>query len=211
MTNRTRPGKNDFRDKPINRYRVAGLIVSANGVNFNFPQAVNYVLAHNYMRGIEGNQSKMFGSNDIVTRAQAAVILKHLQSDMKQLVGAPKKVTSEKKLPENPFTEVYIKPALGSKTLIAEFHAEGKVSVEGQFADQANKQLEIQIDKHLDNSRRGKMLEKIPVQTDSSGRFSISSQGTYGDAILNVYLRTEGTTYYIGVKRGTMNASDYSR
>ncbi|WP_337035150.1 S-layer homology domain-containing protein [Paenibacillus illinoisensis] len=206
-----RPGKSDFRDKPINRYRVAGLIASANGVNFDFSQAVDYVLANDYMRGIEGNQNKMFGSNDIVTRGQAAVILMQLKSGMKQLVGAPKKVTSDKKLPDNPFPEVYIKPALGSKTLIAEYHADGKLSVEGQFADQANKQLEIQIDKHLDNSRKGKMLEKIPVQTDSSGRFSISSTGTYAEAILNVYLRTEGMTYYIGVKSGTMNASDFSR
>ncbi|OAB27455.1 hypothetical protein PMSD_23400 [Paenibacillus macquariensis subsp. defensor] len=204
------PGKSDFRDKPINRYRVAGLIASADGVNFDFSIAVNYVLAHDYMRGTEGNQSWTFGSNDIVTRAQAAVILMQLQSGMKQLVGAPKSVTSEKKLPEHLFPEVYIKPALGSKMMIAEFRADGTLSVEGQFADQANKQLEIQIDQHQNNMQSGKMLDKIPVQTDSSGRFSISSTGTYGDAILNVYLRTEGTTYYIGIKRGTMNASDYS-
>ncbi|MEW4425888.1 CAP domain-containing protein [Paenibacillus pabuli] len=206
----TRPGKSDFRNKPINRYRAAGMIASADGVNFDFPQAVNYVLAHNYMRGTEGNQSWMFGSNDIVTRAQAAVILMQLQSGMKQLVGAPKKVTSEKKLPEQLFPEVYIKPALGSKTMIAEFRADGTLSVEGKFANHANKQLEIQIDQRQDNVQSGKMLETIPVLTDSSGRFSISSTGSYGDAILNVFLRTEEATYYIGVKRGTMNASDYS-
>ncbi|SLK16166.1 MULTISPECIES: CAP domain-containing protein [unclassified Paenibacillus] len=205
------PGKSDFRDKPINRYRAAGLIASADGVNFDFLNAVNYVLAHNYMRGTEGNQSWMFGSNDIVTRAQATVILMQLQSSMKQLVGAPKSVTSEKKLPEHLFPEVYIKPALGSKTLIVEFHEDGTLSVEGRFVDQANKQLEIQIDQYKDKVQSGKMLAKIPVQIDSSGRFSISSSGTYTDALLNVYLRTEGTTYAIGVKRGTMNASDYSR
>lgn len=94
--------------------------------------------------------------------------------------------------------------------MIAEFRADGTLSVEGQFADQANKQLEIQIDQHQNNMQSGKMLEKIPVQTDSSGRFPISSTGAYGDAILNVYLRTEETTYYIEVKRGTINASDYS-
>ncbi|MEK4277654.1 CAP and S-layer homology domain-containing protein [Paenibacillus sp. FSL R7-0026] len=206
----TSPGKSDFRDKPINRYRAAGLIASADGVNFDFSNAENYVLAHNYMRGTEGNQSWMFGSNDIVTRAQAAVILMQLQSGMKQFVGAPKSVTSEKKLPERLFPEVYIKPALSSKTLIVEFHTNGTLSVEGQFADQANKQLEIQIDQHKDKVQSGKMLEKTPVQTDSSGRFSISAKGMYGDEILNVFLRTEGTIYAIAVKRGTMNASDYS-
>lgn len=35
----------------------------------------DYVLAHDYMRGTEGNQSWMFDSNDIVTPAQTAVIL----------------------------------------------------------------------------------------------------------------------------------------
>ncbi|PKQ89439.1 hypothetical protein CXK86_20560 [Paenibacillus sp. BGI2013] len=205
------PGKSEFRDKPINRYRAAGLIASMDGVNFDFTYAVDYVLAHNYMRGTEGNQSKMFGSNDIVTRAQAAVILMQLQSNMKQLVGAPKSGTSEKKLPEQLFPEVYIKPALGSKTLIVEFGTDGRLLVEGKFIDQANKQLEIQIDQHQDSVQSGKMLEKIPVQIDSSGHFSVSSTGTYSDATLNVYLRTQGVVYAIGVKRGTMNASDYSK
>lgn len=205
------PGKSEFRDKPINRYRAAGLIASMDGVNFDFTYAVNYVLAHNYMRGTEGNQSKMFGSNDIVTRAQAAVILMQLQSNMKQLVGAPKSGTSEKKLPEQLFPEVYIKPALGSKTLIVEFGTDGRLLVEGKFIDQASKQLEIQIDQHQDSVQSGKMLEKIPVQIDSSGHFSISSTGTYSDATLNVYLRTQGVVYAIGVKRGTMNASDFSK
>jgi hypothetical protein len=77
----------------------------------------------------------MFGSNDIVTRAQAAVILMQLHSSMKQFVGAPKSVTSEKKLPKRLFPEVYIKPALGSKTLITEFHEDSTLSVEGQFLD----------------------------------------------------------------------------
>lgn len=205
------PSKSEFRDKPINRYRAAGLIASMDGVNFDFTYAVDYVLAHNYMRGTEGNQSKMFGSNDIVTRAQAAVILMQLQSNMKQLVGAPKSGTSEKKLPEQLFPEVYIKPALGSKTLIVEFGTDGRLLVEGKFIDQANKQLEIQIDQHQDSVQSGKMLEKIPVQIDSSGHFSISSTGTYSDATLNVYLRTQGVVYAIGVKRGTMNASDFSK
>ncbi|MGF6352221.1 uncharacterized protein YkwD [Paenibacillus sp. 4624] len=205
------PGKSEFRDKPINRYRAAGLIASMDGVNFDFPYAVNYVLAHNYMRGTQGNQSSMFGSNDIVTRAQAAVILMHLQSNMKQLVGAPKLVTSEEKQAEHLFPEVYIKPALGSKTLIVEFGTDGRLLVEGKFTDQASKQLEIQIDQHLDNVQTGKLLEKIPVQMDSSGHFSIASTGIYSDGILNVFLRTPEAIYAINVKRGSMNASDYSR
>ena len=49
-----------------------------------------------------------------------------------------------------------------------------------------------------------------PVQTDSAGRFSVSSTGMYGDAILDVNLRTEEVYYYIGVIKGTMNASAYS-
>ncbi|SDK41850.1 S-layer homology domain-containing protein [Paenibacillus sp. OK060] len=204
------PGKGDFKDKPINRYRAAGLIASADGVNFDFSNAVNYVLAHDYMRGTNGNQSWMFGSNDIVTRAQAAVILMQLQSRMKYLVGAPKAITSEKKQPERLFPEVYNKPVLGNKMLIAEFRADGTLQVEGRFAEQANKKLEIHINQHQNNGRSGKILDKIPVQTDSSGRFSISSTGTYGDAILDVNLRTEEVIYYIGVKRGTMNASEYS-
>ncbi|MBY0206781.1 hypothetical protein [Paenibacillus cucumis (ex Kampfer et al. 2016)] len=40
------PGKSGFKDKPMNRNRVAGLIASADGVNFNFPNAIKYVLAH---------------------------------------------------------------------------------------------------------------------------------------------------------------------
>lgn len=206
----TRPGKADFRDKPINRYRAAGLIASADGVNFDFPYAVNYVLARDYMRGTEGNQSWTFGSDDIVTRGQAAVILMRLQSGMKQISGAPKSVTSKDKLPEDLVPEVYVKPKLSGKTLIAEFRADGTLSVEGQFAEQSGKLLEVQIDQPREDTQGGKMLEKIPAQTDSSGRFSVSSSGAYGEPFLNVYLRTEGMTYYIRVKKGTMNASDYS-
>ena|GEM_PF-6925084 len=86
-------------------------------------------------KGCEEIKRGMFGSSDIVTRAQAAVILMQLHSSMKQFVGAPKSVTSEKKLPKRLFPEVYIKPALGSKTLITEFHADSTLSVEGQFLD----------------------------------------------------------------------------
>lgn len=204
------PGKSGFRDKPINRYRAAGLIASADGVNFDFPEAVNYVLAREYMRGTEGNQSWLFGSEDIVTRGQAAVILMRLQSVMKQISGAPTSVTSEDKLPEDLFPEVYAKPELGSRTLIAEFRADGTLSVEGRFADQADKQLEVQVDQSFEDMPSGKMLKEMPVQTDASGRFSVSSVGVYSEPFLNVYVRTEETTYYIQVKKGTMNASDYS-
>ncbi|MEK5504687.1 hypothetical protein MKX46_02645 [Paenibacillus sp. FSL P4-0113] len=82
----------------------------------------------------------MFGSNDIVTRTQAAVILMQLQSNMKQLIDAPKSVTSEKKLPEDLFLEVYIKPALGSKTFIVEFCTDDRFLVEGKITDQASEQ-----------------------------------------------------------------------
>ncbi|MGW8444238.1 hypothetical protein ACWGXJ_25335 [Paenibacillus sp. S33] len=164
------PGKSDFRDKPINRYRAARLIASADGVNFDFSNTVKYVLAHDYIRGTEGNQSWMFGSNDIVTRGQAEVILMQLQSRMKQLVGVPKSVTSEKKLPKRRFSEVYIKPALGSKMLIAEFRVEGTLLVEGQFVDQAKKQWEININQHQNNERSGNIFGCEPKNTRYDGR-----------------------------------------
>lgn len=125
--------KATFGTSPINRYRAARLIESADGVNFDFLNTVKYLLAHDYIRGTEGNQSWMFGSNDIVTREHAAVILMELQSHIKQLVGVPKLVTSEKKLPKRRFSEVHIKLALGSKILIAEFRADGTLLVEVQF------------------------------------------------------------------------------
>ncbi|WP_172253755.1 CAP domain-containing protein [Saccharibacillus deserti] len=205
-----RPGKKDFRDQPINRYRAAGLIASGDGVNFDFPYAVNYVLVRDYMRGTLGNQSWSFGSNDLVTRAQAAAILMKLQSGMKQLTGAPSSVTPKEKLPEDLFPEVYAKPELGEKTLIAEFRADGTLRVEGQFRDQANRQLDIQVDERSEEGQSLGELEKIPVQTDETGRFSVTSSRIYTEEQLNVYFRTEGVSYFIQVKKGTLNASEFS-
>ena len=125
------PGKSEFRDKtnePLSHSwpdRIDGRC------EFRFSLCTELRTGSYYMRGTQGNQSSMFGSNDIVTRAQAAVILMHLQSNMKQLVGALKSVTSEEKQAEHLFPEVYIKPALGSKTLIVEFGTDGRLLVEG--------------------------------------------------------------------------------
>lgn len=114
---------------------------------------MNYVLAHDYMRGTEGNQSWMFGSNDIVTRAQAAVILMQLQSHMKQLVGAPKSVTSEKKLPERLFPEVQT-DAWQQDVDCRIPH--GRHAISGRT---------IWIYQHQNNFRSGKILDKFPVET----------------------------------------------
>lgn len=206
----TRAGNASFRDKPMNRYRAAGLIASADGVNFDFTEAVDYVLARDYMRGTQGNQNSTFGSNDTITRAQAAVILMKLQSEMKQLVGAPSSITPRTKLPEDLFPEIYVKPVLENRTLIAEFKADGTLVVEGRFRDQGNRQLELQVDSKSEDSWSGDKLETISVSTDGEGRFSVSAKGSYDEERLSVFLRTENVTYYIGVKRGTMNASDFS-
>ncbi|WP_172199830.1 CAP domain-containing protein [Saccharibacillus qingshengii] len=206
----TRPGKKEFRDQPINRYRAAGLIASADGVNFDFSDAVDYVLIRDYMRGTSGNQSWSFGSDLIVTRAQAAAILMKLQSGMKQLTGAPSSLTPEEKLPGELFPEVYTKPELGEKTLIAEFRADGTLRMEGQFRDQANRQLDIQVDERSEEGQSLGELEKIPVQTDGTGRFSVTSSRIYTEGQLNVYFGTEEVSYFIQVKKGTLNASDYS-
>ncbi|WP_220027983.1 hypothetical protein [Paenibacillus sp. S02] len=60
---------------------------------------------------------------------------------------------------------MYIKPILGSKTLIAEFRADGTLLVEGQFVDQANKQWEIHINQHQNNERIGNIFGCEPKNT----------------------------------------------
>ncbi|NGZ75112.1 CAP domain-containing protein [Saccharibacillus alkalitolerans] len=206
----SKSGKSDFRDKPIDRYRAAGLVASADGVNFDFLEAVKYVQANGYMLGKTGNQSWMFGYDDTVTRAQAAVILMKLQSEMKQLTGAPASVTPKEKLPKEPFPEVYVKPEFGQKTLIAEFLENGTLRVEGQFVDQANKQLDIQVSERTEEGRSKGELEVIPVSTDAAGRFSVVSTKAYAESMLNLYFRTGNVSYFIQVKKGAMNASEYS-
>ncbi|OWA34139.1 hypothetical protein B9G55_17605 [Saccharibacillus sp. O16] len=203
-------GQKSLRDKPINRYHAAGLIASADGVNFEFAYAVDYVLIHQYMRGTEGNQNWTFGSKEFITRAQAAEILMNLKSKMPQLVGAPVSITSEEKLPKNLSSpEVYEKPQLGNQTLIADFHADGTLQVEGQFTNRPNQRLEIQVDRPEGEIEEDEILEQIPVQTDSSGRFSVTSSKAYPIDRVNVFLRTEEMTYYLDVQKGKMNAMDY--
>lgn len=69
-----------LRDKPINRQRIAEIVSAADGMHFIGSNAVRYVLAKDYVRGVTELSYSGYESESTVTRAEALNILKRLQS-----------------------------------------------------------------------------------------------------------------------------------
>ncbi|TCZ71057.1 S-layer homology domain-containing protein [Paenibacillus albiflavus] len=95
----------ELRGKFITRQHVAELVSSADGVNYNDDQAIQYVLGKKYALGrIPGeNTVHSFMGYDTITRAEALQLIRNLVNHgMTNLYERPVEPTSAEKLPKLP-------------------------------------------------------------------------------------------------------------
>ncbi|MGZ9587286.1 S-layer homology domain-containing protein [Paenibacillus marinisediminis] len=94
-----------LRNKYVTRKHVAEIVSSADGVNFEGDQAIQYVLGKKYALGrIPGeNTIKGYMGNETITRAEVLQLIKNLTDHgMSNLYDRPLEPTSEARLPRLP-------------------------------------------------------------------------------------------------------------
>jgi len=197
-----------LRDKPINRQRIAEIVSAADGMHFIGSNAVRYVLAKDYVRAVSELSYSGYESESTVTRAEALNILKRLQSSLDTLKGRPAEPTDLLALPKMPERVLYVKPAVfEEQSLFAQYDKGGKLIVEGQFSQLKDRTILFKVQEHTVTG--SKHIEDVQVTFDSKGYFHIEP-GTYSPDQLNLYLYAPSATFFISVKKDTMNLSQYS-
>lgn len=106
-------------------------------IHYNQANAIWYLHAKDYARGITERSINGYQGQQELTRAAAAELLQYVNPKLKEL-GRPKQVAPRELLPPLPKREVYVKPAvLEDRMIIAEFHADRSLTVEGKFTEYA--------------------------------------------------------------------------
>ncbi|MEF2969130.1 CAP domain-containing protein [Paenibacillus sp. M1] len=194
------------RNLPVTRQQVAEIVSAADGMNIDGSNAITYVLAKNYMLGVNELSLIGFQGSKKITRAEALQILQHLQQTLSELRGRPASPTPESSLPEMPTRQIYVKPAeLVDRSIYAEFHADGTLVVEGKFSEFAGQSYMLKIQAA---GTVPKQLEDIDVTFDSQGRFKAEA-GPYKADVLNLDLYTPSMIYFTPVKYNTITDNQY--
>ncbi|WP_018754547.1 CAP domain-containing protein [Paenibacillus terrigena] len=195
------------RDKPITRVKIAEVLASVDGVHFTQYNAIWYVLGMGYLKGDTDSTIYGFNNEGTMTQQEAIQLLADLKPKMKSLRGRPIKPTPAELLPPLPKRESYKKPAvLKDYTLIATYHPDRTLTVEGKFTVIAGQQTTLMVQT---GGKKPKAIEEVQVAIDREGNFKITS-GPYTEDALNLYLRTEGAMYWISVEENAMNISEFT-
>ncbi|WP_268623472.1 CAP domain-containing protein [Paenibacillus alvei] len=195
------------RDKPITRGKVAEIIAAADGVHYVNYNAIWYVLGMNYMKGTTDSTLTGFEPDRTMTRGEAVQLLTELKPKLKSLRARPASRTPVEFLPPLPEREVYIKPeVIKDYTLIATYHPDRTLTVEGKFTILAGQQTTMMVQT---GGKKPKQIEDVTVSVDREGNFKVTS-GPYTEDSLNLDLKTPGVTYWISVEANAMNVSEYT-
>lgn len=195
------------RDRAITRQKAAEIIAAADGVNYPESQAVWYVLALDYVKGVTERSLEGFKGSEELTRGEAAELLKYLRPKLKELRGRPAAVTPSTALPPLPKREVYRKPdRLEDYMFVADFRAERTLALDGKFAGHAGETLKIMVQT---GGERPQQIEDLHVTLDKDGVFHLAGAGPYNEDALNLYLVTPEAYYWIDVAAGSLNVSQY--
>ncbi|KHF32804.1 hypothetical protein CM49_04987 [Paenibacillus sp. P1XP2] len=195
------------RDRAITRQKAAEIIAAADGVNYPESQAVWYVLALDYVKGVTERSLEGFKGSEELTRGEAAELLQYLRPKLKELRGRPAAVTPSTALPPLPKREVYRKPdRLEDYMFVADFRADRTLALDGKFAGHAGETLKIMVQT---GGERPQQIEDLHVTLDKDGVFHLAGAGPYNEDALNLYLVTPEAYYWIDVAAGSLNVSQY--
>lgn len=199
--------KTALRDGAITRSEAAEIIAAADGVHFKQANAIWYLLAKDYAQGITERSINGYQGQQELTRAAAAELLQYVNPKLKELLGRPEQVTPKELLPPLPELEVYVKPTvLEDRMIIAEFHADRSLTVEGKFTEYAGQQMRFRIQT---GGERPKAIEDITVTLDAQGMFKQTFVGPYQGESLNLYLDKDRVGYHISVVYSKINVNKY--
>ncbi|WP_434748775.1 CAP domain-containing protein [Paenibacillus amylolyticus] len=138
--------KKEYRNRPISRQKIAEIISAADGKHFRDTNAIHYVLAKDYIRGITELSYSGYKGSRTVTKAEALAILKYLHGSLDSLKGSPLKPTDISTLPEMPERELYIKPVTYENyTFFAQYRSDGRLVMEGKFLSLKGQRVVIQV------------------------------------------------------------------
>lgn len=195
------------RDELITRQKIAEIIVAAVGLNYIGTNAVWYMITTDYVRGITERSLEGFKGENVITRADAAELLRYLEPQVKELRGRPIGLSPGETLPRLPKKEVYVKPdKLEDYMLVAEFHADHSLTIERKFQPFAGKQMTIRVQS---GGSTPKHIEEVNVTLNSNGVFKITSPDPYDQESLNLYFQTVEVSYWIDVNYNSINSSKY--
>ncbi|PYE48874.1 Ig-like domain-containing protein [Paenibacillus barcinonensis] len=195
--------KKEKRNQPIDRLEIAEIVAAADGMYFNGYNAVQYVLAKGYVRGVTELSYAGYEGDRNVTKAEALVILKHLQGSLYSLKGRPLQPTDKSALPEMPQKEVYIKPATyKDQSFFAQYELDGRLILEGKFLSLKGQSVVIKVQEGPVSVH----IEDITVQFDETGNFH-AEVGPYTPQRLNLYLSdtSKSSLRFLSVEKGTIN------
>ncbi|WP_336765716.1 S-layer homology domain-containing protein [Paenibacillus sp. USHLN196] len=187
--------KTALKDGAITRSEAAEVIAAADGVHFDQANAIWYLLAKDYARGITERSINGYQGQQALTRAAAAELLQYVNPKLKELLGRPEQVTPKELLPPLPELEVYVKPTvLEDRMVITEFHADRSLTVEGKFTEYAGQQMFVRM-----GGERSEAIEDITVTLDAHGIFKQTFVGPYQGESLSLYLEAKNrATYGVG-------------
>jgi len=195
------------RDKPITRVKIAEILAAADGVNYVNYNAIWYVLGMGYVKGVTDSTIFGFNNEGTITRGEAIQLLIDLKPKLKSLRGRPTKPTPIELLPPLPKKESYKKPGvIKDYTLIATYHPDRTLTVEGKFTILAGQQTKLMVQT---GGKKPMEIEEVTVSVDSEGNFNITS-GPYTEDALNLYLKTEGALYWISAEANGMNVTEFN-
>ncbi|KAI7282667.1 hypothetical protein KC345_g3369 [Hortaea werneckii] len=198
------------RDKPLSRLKAAEIVSAADGINVRNSDAITYVLAKDYIRGITALSYEGYQGETLLTRAEAVQLVQNLRPKLSELRGAPVSATPASSLPELPPQQVYIRPVLEDRSLLVTFREDHSLVFEGKFTAYAGQTVDLMIQAKTEAG--SKALEAVKATLDSQGQFRVEAAGPFQWDALNLYFNpTPSLGYYISVHYNTMNYSHYSQ
>ncbi|EFM09972.1 SCP-like extracellular [Paenibacillus curdlanolyticus YK9] len=192
--------KKEAKDGKITRLKAAEIIAAADGVNYISTNAIWYVIAMDYARGVTERSVEGFQANTALTRAETAKMLQYLAPKLKEMRGRPTAITSGKTLPKLPSRTLYVKPdKLDDYSVFAGYSADRKLTVEGKFVKHAGEAVRLLV------QADGKALEEQSIVLDSKGEFRVTLPGPYQQSKLSIYVNIENEAYYaLEIEENTM-------